>query len=73
MAYRMLAVDALQFRLFSIKKNHLWGININYPHSTDEPAEDRSFILPSSDEVGIRVQISHTPKFVALFNYVSIF
>lgn len=24
-------------------------------------------------EVGIRIQISHTPKFVALLNYVSIF
>lgn len=31
-------------------KNHLWGININYPHSTDEPAEDKSFILPRGSD-----------------------
>lgn len=61
LACSVLDVDALQFRLFSVKKNHLWGININYPHSTDEPAEDRTFILPrGSDEVGIRIQISHS-------------
>lgn len=48
-------------------KNQLWGISINYPHSTDEATEDRTFILPrGSDEVGIRTQISHTLKFVAL-------